>query len=194
MSTGNQQAVDALGLVNKTTSQTRRSIAAKYSSPHIILWGCILIDGYLLSYFYLRWVWAIWITVGLFGGLGMWLISRHQKRSSFPTRNGQYMQLWWKPIAFWTAFYAFIFISLYMFRPRSGIVLNAYIILTVMLAYIILGIWNNELFMIGLGIVISAATIMGVYLVPEGMYCFWMALTAGGVMVSTGIYLQVKYR
>ncbi len=194
MNPDNQQAVDTLELINKTTSQTRRSVAAKYSSPHIILWGCILIAGYLLSHFYLSWVWAIWITLGLFGGLGMYLIFGYQRRRGFPTRNSQYLQFWWQVFAFWTAFYAFIFISLYLFRPRSGIVLNAYIILMIMLAYIVQGIWNREFFMIGLGVVISAATIIGVKLVPIGFYCFWMALAAGGVMVATGIYLHIKYR
>ncbi len=194
MNPDNQQAADTLELVNKTTSQTRRSIAAKYSSPHIILWGCIAIAGYLLSHFYLSWVWAIWITLGLFGWLGMCLICGYQKRRGFPTRNSQYFKLWWQPFAFWSAFYAFIFVSLFLFRPRNGIVLNAYIILMIMLAYVILGIWNKELFMIGLGIAISAGTIIGVYWVPASLYCFWMALAAGGVMVTTGIYLHIKYR
>ena len=194
MNTDNQQAVDALGLVNKTTSQTRRSIAAKYSSPHIILWGCIAFAGYILTHFYLSRVWAIWMILGLFGWLGMWLISGYQKRRGFPTRNGQYLQLRWQLIAFWAAFYAFIFVSLYMFRPQNGIVLNAYIVLMIMLAYTIIGIWKREVFMIGLGVAVSAGTLAGVYLVPVRLYCFWMALAVGGLMVATGTYLHVKYR
>lgn len=194
MDPNNQQAVDTLKLINKTASQTRKSIAAKYSSPYIILWGCILIAAYLLTHFYLSWVWIIWSTLGLIGWLAMCLISAYQKRKGFPTRNSQYNTLWWQEFAFWTTFYAFIAISLYLFKPRSGIVINAYIILMIMLAYIIQGIWNRELFMIGLGIIISAGTMVGVYWIPVSLYCFWMALAAGGLMVTTGIYLHVKYR
>jgi hypothetical protein len=194
MNLDNQQVVDSLELINKTASQTRRSIAAKYSSPHIILWGCIAIAGYLLTHFYLSWVRIIWITLGFLGWLGMFLISSYQKRRGFPTKNSQYILFWWQPIASWTAFYAFIFISLFLLKPQSGIALNAYIILVIMLAYINLGIWNGEIFMIGLGIVISAGTLIGVYWIPAGLYCFWMALTAGGMLVTTGICLHVKYR
>ena len=42
--------------------------------------------------------------------------------------------------------------------------------------------------------IITAGTLAGVYLVPVRLYCFWMALAVGGLMVATGTYLHVKYR
>jgi hypothetical protein len=61
-----------------------------------------------------------------------------------------------------------------------------------MFAYIVIGLWFAAYFMVWLGLAVTAATLTGFFLFTQ-YYCLWMAVTAGGLLLGTGLYLRIRW-
>jgi len=57
----------------------------------------------------------------------------------------------------------------------------------------VMGLWFCSYFMVLLGLGVTAATLIGYYLLTP-YYCLWMAAMGGGALLATGVYIRVCWR
>ncbi len=193
MEISREDAKSSLEEIGVVQSQTRKLIESKYESSGLILWGVILLLGYMGTHFFLEWVWLIWMGLGSLGGGVMYLISRRQFRLSDPVKMPSGTKLGWRIFWFWITLYMYIFLWLMLLRPFNGIQMNAFMLTAIMYAYIIMGIWFGGGSMILCGLAVTCTTLIGYFLVPAQYYCLWMAPMTGGVLVSVGLYLRFRW-
>ena len=194
MEISKEDAEKSLNRVQTVSAQTRRSVAAHYASPLLVLWGLICITAYIGTHFFVHWAYHIWMILSTIGAAGTFLICRNQLHSAKPIKIPADKKMGWRIFWFWTLLFIYIVIWLNILRPRSGIQLNAFILTAVMFAYIIIGFWTESHFMVWLGLAVTVTTLFGLYLIPKNFYCLWMALAAGGPIFSTGLYTLIRWR
>jgi hypothetical protein len=122
------------------------------------------------------------------------VVSWRQFRSANPTKIPTAEKIGWRIFLFWTLLFVYMFIWLSLLRPHHGIQLNAFMITTIMFAYVVTGLWFKCYYMLWLGIAVTCTTLLGFYLIPPGYYCLWMAVTAGGAIMGTGLYMRLFWK
>ena len=194
MNVSNEDARQSLAAISDTKARTYKSIAAAYTGPSLILWGAIWIAAFLGTHFFLAWVWHIWMSLSGLGVIATFLICWRQFRAGTPTRSVDSKKIGWRIFWFWSLLFTYLFIWLKIFSPFSGLQCNAFICTTVMFAFVITGLWMESRFMVWLGLAVTATTLVGFYLIDHSYYCLWMALTAGGALLGTGLYIRLRWR
>jgi len=192
MNVTNDDAVQSLAQVEQTIAKTRKAVAAAYSSPLLILWGLLWVAAYTATHFYLKYADVIFGVMAGIGLLGSFIVWPRVKRN-LPVKEPTEEKLNWRIGGLWWALFIYVFIWLNLFRPFNGMQMNAFICTAVMFAYVIMGLWFAAYFMVWLGLAVTATTLVGFYLLPS-YYCLWMAVTAGGALLGTGLYLRVRWR
>jgi len=194
MDISRQDAKEFLNQIDTVQNHTRKSIASSYDSGLLILWGLIWVTAFIGTHFFVARAFHIWTTLCGIGTIITVLVCRQQFRLGNPTKFSAAKKLGWRIFWFWISLFAYIFIWLSILVPRTGIQVNAFIITTIMFAYIVIGIWSASSYMIWLGAVVTCLTLIGFYLIPLSYYCLWMAVTAGGVLLGAGLYLRFCWR
>jgi hypothetical protein len=192
MNVSNEDAQASLAAVTETMIRTRKAIAAGYSSPLLILWGLLWVAAYTASHFYLKYADVIFEAMAGVGLLGTFFVLRRVKQT-MPVKEPAEEKLNWRIGGLWWLLFIYAFIWLNLFRPVNGMQMNAFISTAVMFAYVIIGLWFAAYFMVWLGLAVTATTLIGFYLLTP-YYCLWMAVTAGGLLLGTGLYLHAKWR
>jgi hypothetical protein len=126
------------------------------------------------------------------GLLGSFFVLRRVKQT-MPVKEPTEEKLNWRIGGLWWLLFIYVFIWLNLFRPFNGMQVNAFICTAVMFAYVIIGLWFAAYFMVWLGLAVTATTLIGFYLLTP-YYCLWMAVTAGGLLLGTGLYLHARWR
>jgi hypothetical protein len=62
-----------------------------------------------------------------------------------------------------------------------------------MFAYVVIGLWFESWFLAVLGILVTVLTMAG-YAWWPAYYCLWMAVTGGGALFGSGLYLRLRWR
>jgi hypothetical protein len=75
----------------------------------------------------------------------------------------------------------------------KAIRLTTFLCIIMMMNYVIFGIWMRINFLKCLGLIITALTLVGYYLIPADYYRLWMAFAGGGVMIITALYYMIKW-
>lgn len=194
MNISHEKAQESLSAIEDVASQTRKSVAATSTSPHLIIWGLVCIFAFIGTHFFLNWVWLIWMVLAGLGWIATSLICLKQFRTGSPTKTPHAKKIGKQIALFWVFTYAYMSIWLAILKPRNGIRLNAFICTVIMFTYVIMGLWDGARFMIWLGLAGTAATLIGVFVIPYQYYCLWMVVTFGGALLGTGLYLQLKWR
>ena len=194
MNVSQKDAQDSLATVKETMTKTHRAIASSYASDLLIRWGLILVLAYLGTHFFLAWVSWIWSILCGIGTFVTFLLFWHKFRAGFPTKNNPAEKLGWRTFWFWFFLYAYIFLWLVLLGPPNGLKLNAFLLTAVMFAYVVMGLWFKEYYMLWLGLAVTLFTLVGVYLIPHNYYCLWMAPMAGGTLFGTGLYTRLRWR
>jgi uncharacterized Tic20 family protein len=192
MNVTNDDAVQSLAQVEQTMAKTRKAVAAAYSSPLLILWGLLWVAAYTATHFYLKYaaiIFGVMAGVGLLGSFFVWPRVKRKLPIKTPTEE----KLNWRIGGLWWSLLIYVFIWLSIFSPVNGMQINAFICTAVMFAYVIMGLWFAAYFMVWLGLAVTATTLVGFYLLPS-YYCLWMAFTAGGLLLGTGLYIHVRWR
>jgi hypothetical protein len=192
MNVTNDDAVQSLMQVEQTIARTRKAVAASDSSPHLILWGLLLAAAYGATHFYLKYAAVIFWTmagVGLLGSFLVWWRLQRKLLVKEPVEEKINLRIG----ALWGSLFLYVFIWLSIFAPFNGMQMNAFILTAVMFCYVIMGLWFAAYFMVWLGLAVTATTLVGFYLLPD-YYCLWMAVTAGGLLLGTGLYLHARWR
>jgi hypothetical protein len=194
MNVTNEDAVQSLAQVEEVMAKTRQSLASIYGGPFLILWGLIWIVSYVGTHFFLAWANWIWSITDTLGIIGTVFIIRRQYGQGPARRNPSDKRFLLRTILLWPLVFAYANVWLNIIKPDNGIEVNAFLVTVVMFAYVIMGLWFGSWLMSILGIVITAFTLVGFHLVPAEHYCLWMAVTAGGSLLGTGLYMKLRWR
>ncbi|MCK4888030.1 MAG: hypothetical protein KAS96_11630 [Planctomycetes bacterium] len=203
MEMNQETAKQQLEMINEIKTQTKRVVAAEITCKYLILWGLALILGYLVAHVYYsktsQWLidfcgrgdeGTIWFVImGVFGIINYVITKKDLKSGAVrPTDSSRSpKQMFW----FWMVLGIYAFIALSVLAPSKGIQVNAFMIVTGMFSYVIMGIWGGEKILIWLGIIITANTLIGYFILPNYYYSIWMAVMAGGVMASAGLFGKI---
>jgi hypothetical protein len=193
MDISEKEAQDSLEQIQAVSAHTRKTIAAGYDSAVLMMWGLIGILGFLGTHFFLRWAWPIWMVLSGIGMITTFVVSWRQFSSGNPVKVSAAEKIGWRIFLFWILLLVYMFIWLSILRPRHGIQLNAFILTTIMFAYVVIGLWFKCYYMFWLGIGVTCTTLVGFYLIPPSYYCLWMAPMGGGAFLGTGLYLRFRW-
>ncbi|MHC4693553.1 MAG: hypothetical protein ACYS67_12495 [Planctomycetota bacterium] len=194
MDISEKEAQDSLEQIQAVSVLTRKTLAAGYDSIVLMMWGLIGILGFLGTHFFLRWAWPIWMTLCVTGCIATFVVSWRQFHSGNPVKVSAAEKIGWRIFLFWTLLFVYIFIWLSILRPDYGKQLNSFMITTIMFAYVVIGLWFKCYYMVWLGIGVTCATLVGFFLIPMAYYCLWMALTCGGAIFGTGLYIKLFWK
>jgi len=131
----------------------------------------------------------IWTALMGTAGVMQWLMVKKDLKSGAvrPTQSSKASkQMFW----FWVVLGMYCFAALAILSPANGLQFNAFMVITVMFAYVIMGIWGGEKMMIWLGVIITVNTLIGYFVVP-GYYSVWMAVMGGGVLFGAGLFGKI---
>ena len=203
MEMNQETATQQLEMINEIKKETKRVVTAEITCKYLILWGLALILGYLVAHVYYsktsQWLidfcgrgdeGTIWFVImGVFGIINYLITKKDLKSGAVrPTDSSRSpKQMFW----FWMVLGIYAFIALSVLAPSKGIQVNAFMIVTGMFSYVIMGIWGGEKILIWLGIIITANTLIGYFILPNYYYSIWMAVMAGGVMFGAGLFGKI---
>lgn len=191
MNVSNEEALASLASANDMMRRTRKAIAATYSSPLLTLWGLLWAGAYAATHFYVEyasWIFGVMVGIGLICSFPVWL----QVKRRLPVREPTEEKLNWRMGGLWFLLFIYITVWLNLIHPANGMQINAFIVTAVMFAYIVIGLWFAAYFMVWLGLAVTATTLVGFFLLAH-YYSLWMAFTAGGLLLGTGIYLRIRW-
>ena len=189
----NEDAVKSLAEVEDVMAKTRQSLVSAYAGPFLILWGFLWFVSYVGTHFYPDWTPWIWNISNIIGIADTAIIGKRLYGQG-PARRNIDKKFLLRTILFWPLVFLFAVVWLNILKPNSGIELNAFIVTVVMFAYVVMGLWFDSWLMSILGVVITAFALVGVHLVPAEYYCLYMAVMAGGGLLSTGLYMKLRWR
>ena len=192
MDVSQEEARASLSTVRDVMNHTHRAIASAYANPLLILWGVLWIVAFTSTHFYLAYAFYIFMTMAAAGGVGTavicWIF-----RSKAPIQETTGPKLGRRVAIFWLLLCVYMTIWLFLLAPFSGLQCNAFICTASMFAYIVMGLWFDNRFMIVLGLALTAATLAGFYILRD-IYGLWMAIVGGGTIFGTGLYIRSKWR
>ena len=99
-----------------------------------------------------------------------------------------------RTVLFWPLVFVYACVWLNIVKPNNGLEVNAFLVTVIMFAYVVMGLWFDSWIMTALGLVVTAFTLVGFFLVPTANYCLWMAVTAGGSLLGTGLFMKLWWR
>jgi hypothetical protein len=187
-----ENAQESLAAIENIMKQTRKAIASSHANSLLILWGVIWVVNNTVLQFYPDYAhYVSWVFVAV-GGVGTFLIHyiSHTEpwvRTFLSQKTSR--RLWW----FWILLFVYAFIWLKILAPFNGLQINAVFSTAAMFGYIVMGLWFGSYFMVWLGLAVTATTLIGFYFIPH-YYCLWMAVTGGGAILCTGLYIRFRWR
>jgi hypothetical protein len=193
----------ALSEIERIMAETRSAIARGPSASILILWGAIWFVADLTTQYdpqALQWMWWILDLIGMAGT--WWFIKNHRSRvkSAATARYGWRYGAFWGAIFFYGAMWLNLLVSARwpqtsqqwtafwpMFRRIS-----AYSHTLPMFAYVIGGLFVGRFF-IFLGMLVTALILAG-YFWAGDYFFLWLAITAGGSLIFSGIFIRRFWR
>ncbi len=194
MNISDEEARNSLDQIQVVTSRTRKTIAAGYDSGLLIMWGLIWSIAFIGTHFFLSWAWQIWTALCGIGSIVTFWVGWRQFRLANPIKLPAAEKIEWRIFWFWGLLFVYMFIWLFILKPRHGIQVNAFLCTAIMFAYVVTGLWSRSYYMLWLGLAVTCITLVGFYLIPPSYYCLWMAVMAGGALWGTGLYIRLRWR
>jgi len=194
MDVSKDDAAASLGEVAVVTVQSRRALVASYASGLLILWGGVWVTAFLGTHFFLEQAWVIWPVLNLVGIAGTYVICQRQLEGAEATRILAAKKIGQRLFWFWAAWYVYVGVWLSIFADYSGLQMNAFICTACMFAYIVIGFWFECYFLVGLALAVTGLTLIACHSLPDGWYNLWMALTGGGAILGTGLYIRIFWK
>ena len=192
MNVSQEDARESLTAIKATSDHTRKVVAASYASGLLILWGLIWVVAFISVHFYPRRAPYIFNTLNAVGIVGTILICRKWPARA-ATKTPASDKILWRIFGFWFLLFAFASLWLLLLSPAKGIQVSAFLCTVAMFGYVVLGLWLGSYFMVWLGLMVTALTLLGYYVLP-GYFYLWMSPMGGGALLGTGIYIRVRWR
>jgi hypothetical protein len=186
----NQQAKEALQMIEQTTKNTKKALDSSDTSPWLLLWGGVWIAAYTTCHFYLQYANLIFTIMCIIGGIGSWSIVWWQNKQGLvktDSKNPLGRKIFW----IWFSLFVYISIWLTLLSPFNGLQMNVVIVTAVMFAYIVMGLLYETFSLMAIGIFVTVLTLLAYYLFPV-YYCLTLAIFGGGTLFGTGVYARVK--
>ena len=189
------EARESLAQIEEASRRARKMIAYAGTDVIFMLWGAIWIAGYLCTHVApgaAGWAWLILVAGGIAGTLVVSVRSSPVK-GPLGIRIGFFWFLLFLYVDFWILLlWPFIKVN----GQEEGELLAKHfgaIAATVpMFAYVIMGLWLDH-FMLWIGIAVTLLTAAGLFLFPAWFW-LWMAITGGGTLLGTGLFIRNRWR
>ncbi len=192
------EARASLADIDRVAAQARVAIAQGPSAPILILWGCIWAVADITTQFHpltMSWLWSILDLIGIGG---TWWFAAHGVRVKRPGA--------WRYGVFWGVifFYAILWLNLLVpmqwpqtqaqwvdFWPTYRRI-TAYFHTIPMFAYVIGGLFTGRYF-IWLGALVTVLILIG-YCFVTHYFFLWLAITGGGSLIFSGVFIRKFWR
>ena len=191
MNISQEDAQESLSKIQGVMVQTHRAIASAYANPLLILWGVLWITAFTAAHFYADYDFHIFMAMCAAGGVGTLVICR-VFRSKVPIQDTS-SRIGRRVALLWILLYVYVVIWLFLLAPFNGLQCNAVISTAAMFAFVVIGLWFDSYFMVSLGLAVTAAILTGFCFLTD-YYHLWMAVTGGGAMLGTGLYIRLRWR
>lgn len=199
------EARAALDQIKDTRERTRKMAAYSGADVIFIIWGIIWILGYTATQFipailgYKPVVGAIigtvWFVLVVSGIAATYLVS-YRKSAVKSASDSRLGWLWW-------IFYMYIWIWFGLLSPFISITGNeqsqqfwrhmgALSATIPMFMYTVMGLFL-DMYLLWLGLLVTALTIAGLFLLPSYFY-LWMAAAGGGTLIATGLLVRNRWK
>lgn len=179
-----EEAQEALDNIRQTT--TKAHGISHFWAYYTLLWGIIWFAGFLASQWqpsYIGWIWGALVVIGMVGSALPGMTQGGRMRSAPGSRTAL---IGTQPGIFNGVLYGFAILWLIIF-PLTPHQIAMLWVTIVMFSTIIAGAWMRLPFSIGLGVGITALSVLGYYLLPSYFY-LWEAVFAGLPLVAVSVY------
>jgi hypothetical protein len=188
MDISKEEAQVSLNLVQDTQTRLKKAVAAGYASGLLVLWGGIWIVGFASLHFSDRIGGHVFAALDVVGFIATVLIARRWPHNTV-IRGPEFRTVAWQCTGLWLSLSVYGLIWALLLRPANGRALGVFLCTLCMFGYVVMGLWRRSLFLIGLGLAITAMSLAGFYWLP-GYFYLWMAATGGGALLGAGLYIR----
>ncbi|QQE13521.1 hypothetical protein JD969_08705 [Planctomycetota bacterium] len=186
-----------LNNIDGVERDTKRKTGLGAIGSPLMIWGLVWIVCYAIVYWLPQYAgkgWLIGDGIGVFATICFGVWDSRKKEIVSTELRAKSKRIW---IA-WGCWAAFLFGILYMAWPMNGMQFGSVIVLMVMFMFVVTGLWLEVRFLIFIGCLIAAMTVLGYVLaeheVINGMraYALWMSVVCGGLLFGSGVYARVR--
>jgi hypothetical protein len=163
MSITEENAAEAIRLVEEAAQRSKALRGYQRAAPHLILWGVIYAVAYSGAYFQPDWTLLVWLVLVPSGVIGDVVISWRDRPCN------------------WTLLRRHL---PHVFRFRR----SAFVPLVVAAAYAVLGMSLGQRFVF-IGLALGLLTLIGFFTLSS-IFMLWMAAVGGGALVLGGLWLR----
>jgi len=181
MSLTSKDAAESLAQAEHAGRRSAQVYSYSRSAPHLILWGTILVLGYVQNDLfpqYENWGWIALIVAGVTGGAIIGRCYRLLGRGPFA----------WRLIAAAAIALFFVFATYTIMSPVRGAATAVFPVLIVGTLHTAFGLWAGLRYVIT-GVVVLAAALGGFFFLHEHLL-LWMAFVGGGSMILAGLWFR----
>ncbi|MGO8916740.1 MAG: hypothetical protein ACLQJR_12610 [Stellaceae bacterium] len=178
-----KDAAASLSDIESVERRTHQAITYEHSSRQFLLWGGLVVCGYLFTFFQPERAYVGWVIVTALGLGGSFALRRwgpltHSRDSRLGRRLG-YGQL---------VLVGFGLILLWLLWPIDPRQQSAFWPTLVMFCYVLAGLWLGTFFIV-VGTSVTALIVIG-YAWAGAWYPLWLAASVGGGLIASGLWLR----
>jgi hypothetical protein len=190
-----QEALAALGEIDRVREHMRRTLAAGSMAPMLILWGVIWLVGFATEQFMAH-AYRTWVVLDLLGIAGSMYLGMSGRSSAVKGPGDGRIGASWIILFSYAILWSFLLFPSEMISAGGwgsyGPVLErkmALLWVTVcMFAYVVMGVWLDR-FLLWLGGLVTLLSLAGFYFEPQYFF-LWVAVTGGGSLVISGLFIR----
>jgi hypothetical protein len=193
-----EEARASLAEIDQVTLRIRQTIAAGITAPLLILWGSIWMVCFATEQYYPVWSQKVWFTLVAVGTVVSMLSGLYQSpiktngASPLMGRMGLAWLILFAYAALWARYLGPWEIPHHAYNALLNRKWGAYTCTICMFAYTLMGLWLDRVLMY-LGIAVTILTLVG-YLYAADYFYVWMAVTGGGALLLTGLFIRKFWR
>jgi hypothetical protein len=201
MNVSRDEAQATLSQIEDVRQRTKKMVAYAGGDICFIVWGVIWFIGFLSTHFLgyrgttgltIGSIWLVLVAIGIVVSI---IVEKRRAavKSTIGKRIGVFWWLLYVYVYLWIGL-LFPFIEVQgraesvMFWNRIGAIAAT----VPMFAYVVTGLWLEH-FMVWLGLVVTALTVIGLFLLPSYFY-IWMAVVGGGTLAGTGLFIRNRWK
>jgi hypothetical protein len=195
MEMAREQAQQWLHEVDAVTKELRNRLAYGITGPILTLWGIVWIVCFAITHFAPKsagWGWLVGNVLGIAGSLylGAFRGRRAAVRSDSSKRLGRRL------LGSWISLFVYATIWLAVLWPWREDQLGTFLVMLVMFAYVVMGLWLEIRFLLWLGLVVTLLAGAGYafsWVIP-GYLDLWLGFTGGTALLGSGLYMTLRWR